>query len=858
MTDLPEMDFETYSEAGYNYRENRWRSIVKSGSPGLSAVGASVYSEHPSAEALCLAYDLKDGLGGRLWAPGMHPPEDLIKYIQSGGAIEAHNSSFEYYIWSNICVKKLGWPELPFWQLRDSKAKAKAWGLPGALGKIGEILQVGDQKDKEGTRLINKFCKPRNPTQKDSRLRITPFDDSEDGTKLYNYCLTDIKAEAAISARMPDLTHSELEVWLVDQQINFRGVYIDEKAVDDCIFIIDRATEAYTQELQLITNGAVKSAGEIAKMREWLTVDLPALDADTIKQTFKRDDLLPQDRRVLEIRSSLASSSVKKLFSIKRRLSADGRLRGLFEYCGAERTGRFAGRGPQPQNLPNSGPLPVWGIEQVEMAFMAISTRDFNTVETLYGDAIGAVAGCLRGLFSAAPGHDLICSDYSAIEAVVLSYLAGEQWRMSVFEDHGKIYEMSAAKITGIPFPEFMEHKKRTGDHHPMRKKVGKVAELACFGVDTLVLTNNGWKCIVDISMEDLIHDGVEFVEHHGVEYQGTREVINLSGVFVTPDHKIYYGSNNWGQWDWETAAELKKTPFKLEYALSKVEFSVGQDPNATYKCVIPVNKDSMPPACAWCLDSKSMYSLDGILWKRPPLDDNGHTPVYDIINCGPRSRFVIMTSEGPLIVHNSGYQGGLGAWKAFGADKFMSDAEIQINIKKWREESPNIVNFWYGLQNVAIAAVKLPGTIQEFKGIEYQVLEDVLYCKLLSGRRLAYHQPRLTPDVTPWGKQVDKLSYMGTGLNKNWIRLDTYGGKLCENVVQATARDILTHAMVQLEKKGYPIVLHIHDEVVCEVPENVGSVEEVEAIMADLPDWCKDWPVKAAGGWRGKRYRKD
>ena len=155
--------------------------------------------------------------------------------------------------------------------------------------------------------------------------------------------------------------------------------------------------------------------------------------------------------------------------------------------------------------------------------------------------------------------------------------------------------------------------------------------------------------------------------------------------------------------------------------------------------------------------------------------------------------------------------------------------------------------------------AIQYPGQCFGYRGINYGVKDDVLYCQLLSGRMLTYHQPRLRLQTARNGQQEQEISYMGVdSYTKKWCRNTTYSGKLFENVVQATARDILTHAMVNLEKAGYPIVLHVHDEIVSEVPEGFGSVDEFEAIMAQVPEWAADWPIKAAGGWRGQRYRKD
>lgn len=721
---LPDFDFETYSEAGYVFDEDKqaWISTSNSAPHGLGAVGAAVYSEHPSTEILSLSYNLKDGKGARLWTPGMQPPFDLFNHILQGGLLEAANSGFEYFIWKNVAEKRLGWPALPLEQLRDTLAKARAHSLPGALGKVAKVLDVADQKIDDGKRLIQKFSVPRKPTKNDPRRRIRPtdLDAAVDGAELYKYNLQDIRAEAAVSACIPDLDPSELELWLLDQKINFKGVAIDAEAVANCIEIVRQATEKYTAELVALTGGEVQSIGELKKISDWCMsrgVRMHSMTSDVVDYVLQRPDVPDDVRRVLEIRASLGAASVKKLYAIEKRLCSDNRIRDIFAFCGADRTGRWAGRGPQPQNLPNSGPKVVqcdkingcghfskaqaqcpwcsapdwasetkdWCIEAVEDALTVISYRRLDLVEKVFGDAIACVSGCLRGMFVPAKGRDFICSDYSAIEAVVLAALAGEGWRLEVFRTHGKIYEMSAAKITGIPFDEFVRHKKETGQHHPMRKKVGKVAELA------------------------------------------------------------------------------------------------------------------------------------------------------------------------------SGYQGGLGAWKNFGADAFMTDDEIKANVKKWREESPMIVKFWYGLEDAAKSAIKNPGQCFSYRGITYGMKDGVLYCRLLSGRKLAYHGAHLVPDVTPWGREVEKIMYWGMdSVTKQWVLLDTYGGKLCENVVQATARDILAHALVNADKAGYTPAMHIHDEMVAEVPEEYGSVEELERIMATLPSWCSDWPIKAAGGWRGKRYRKD
>lgn len=734
-TVLPDADFETYSEAGHVWDVNtrKWGCLPGASKKGLSAVGAAVYAEHPSTQVLSFYYDIKDGGGRRFWRPGMPNPEHLFLHLATGGLLEAWNSGFEYWIWNKVCTVKYGWPPIHVRSLRCAMAKGRAHALPGALANAGAVLALEYQKDPEGDRLLKKFSMPRNPTKGDPRPRIRPEDDPEDGPKLYAYNERDILTEAEASSRIPDLEGEELEYFLIDQTINRRGVQIDIEGVRNCISIIDQAHEKYNRELYEITGGVVARASELAKLQAWLHncgVQLDSLDDDHLTEALAADRPMPPHcRRALEIRQSIGSAAVKKVYAMDLQATRAGRLHDLFSYHAA-RTGRATGNGPQPTNLPNSGPAVLlcgcgrhfgrhlrmcpwcampqppgkvateWGAPAVVDALAVISCRSLDLVEQYFGEAMAAVSGCLRGLFIAAPGHDLICSDYSAIEAVVLAEIAGETWRREVFQTHGKIYEMSAAKITGIPFDEFMRHKKETGNHHPMRKKIGKIAELAF------------------------------------------------------------------------------------------------------------------------------------------------------------------------------GFQGWIGAAKAFGMDEYFNDEEIKQAILAWRAASPAIVEFWggqerrdgwnrtpemYGVEGMFISAVLNPGVTYEFRGFQFTMRGDALYLRLLSGRYLTYHRPRLRPS----DRGGLAISYEGNNTNpKNggvgWVRMDTWGGRLTENIVQATARDVQRHGLVNLERNGYPIVLHVYDEDIAEVPEGAGSIEEFEAIMSTMPPWAAGWPIKAVGGWRGKRYRKD
>lgn len=753
-TVLPSMDFETYSEAGYVHDPvtGKIRGLGTGGKGGLPAVGTPAYAAHPSTEVLCLYYDLKDGKGRQGWFPGTPQPVDLLNYVAGGGPIEAFNITFEWWVWNMVCVKRYGWPPLPLDQCYCVMARSRRHSLPGALAKVSKVLGT-PEKDKAGGNLIGKLCRPLTPTKKRPAIRWTPATNWPDFLSLYGYCDQDVVAEDHVAARIPDLTQYERDWWLLDQTINVRGVQVDMPALDAAISILEQATRKYTIELAQVTAGAVGSVSEVAKLGKWLRdqyVYLPDMQAETVTAWLKRDDLPPDARRVLEIRDCLSSANVKKLATLKLQTSSDGRLRDQYMCWGADRTGRWSAGGVQLQNLTAKGPKtdecgdcgaifgrvgfiacphcgstrltprPEWTVEAVEYALEDILSRDLSQVERMWGDPIAVLCGCLRGLFIAKEGHDLICCDFSAIEAVAAACLSRCQWRIDVFNTHGKIYEQSAAKISGISFEEMMACagyidlnkqewwlEKQTGSHHKLRKTLGKVSELA------------------------------------------------------------------------------------------------------------------------------------------------------------------------------SAYGGWINAWIAFGADKFMNEAEMKSAILKWRAESPEIIEMWggqfrqtgprlsdghaelYGLEGAVVAAIQNPGQCFSYIDITYGVWNDILHCRLPSGRFLHYHRPKLVLTDGKWGKP-DAYQITFEGYNSNatkgpvgWSVMDTFGGRLFENVVQAVSADIQSLALQRCEANGYPIVMHTHDEGSAEVPEGQGSIEEMEGLLSQRPEWASWWPLRAAG-WRHRRYQKD
>lgn len=764
-TVLPDMDFEGFSAAGFEWDEasQKFKPPLGATKKGLPSIGAAKYADDPSTEVLCLAYDLKEGRGRRMWLPGMPLPLDLIQHLAQfdpsappsyaqAGLVETHNSMFEFRIWARVLHERWGWPSINLRQMRCSMAKARAYSLPGALGNLAEVLRVPIGKDKDGKKQLERFSWPRNPTKGDKRTRITCAEDPENAQKLYSYCDQDIVAEAGASARTPDLIPQELEYWLADQACNWRGVGVDLESVNACISVLDQAHRKYNAELYKITGGTVARASEISKLQEWVSdctgYRMKSGDSDAIEEAIavlkKWDNIdggFPEVIRALEIRNLIGSAAVKKVYAMARMATRDNRLCDLFIYHGA-RTGRDTHADVQPGNLPKSGPnirwcgdvgcgKPYgygndacpwcgassafsserspqgekgWTWEAVEAALHVMRFGNLELVEYFFGDAVLTISGCVRSLLVASPGYELLCSDYSAIEAVVLAMLAGEEWRIEAFRRGESIYYHGASSVTGKPYQFYVDYKKEHGQEHPDRNKIGKVAELAL------------------------------------------------------------------------------------------------------------------------------------------------------------------------------GFMGWVGAWRNFDKSDNFTDDEVKALIVKWRDASPMLAECaggqvrgkpWrpdrfenYGYEGMFLNAVLYPGQVFSYRGIDFQMIGDALFVTLLSGRRLTYHSPRAERTERFKGVETYALSYMTWNSNPSfgvlgWTRMETYAGRIVENITQGTARDIMSAAVVRLEAAGYPAVMRVHDEIVSEVPEGYGSNEEFESLMAQLPPWAAGWPVRCGGTYRARRYKK-
>ena len=480
-TEIWSLDVESFSFSGYLWDEIKksWRSIAPGKKGGVFAVGAAAYAAHPSTENLMLSYGPKEWT--KSWLKGQPAPQDLCDHVARGGLVSGQNVMFEYWMWNHCLAAKLGWPRLELCQLIDTAAICRACGAPGALGPAGEMLLPEHLRKKEslGKTLITKFSTPKNPTKKDpERRRIHIEDNPAQAAEFLLYNQYDKISENALLLACPDLMPEEKRMWEIDAHINDRGMCVDVEGMNRCIEWANYHTLVGNAELAKITNSEVKAATELTAIGCWLERSglkvkrtwkgKYNLDDDAVAELLEKP-VPPHIRRVLELRQDLAGAAIKKLFAMQRMLGPGNRLRGMFQYWGAH-TGRWASPGVQLHNFPKDT-IPVPKGSDYDEYFTRFL---FNTQLSMRG-----IKECLRGLLVAGPGNDLISSDYNAIEAVVAAVLAQEGWRLDVFRTHGKIYEESASRITGVPFEEFMAHKRDTGEHHPLRNKIGKYAELA-------------------------------------------------------------------------------------------------------------------------------------------------------------------------------------------------------------------------------------------------------------------------------------------------------------------------------------------------------------------------------------------
>lgn len=629
----------------------------------IRTAGVYKYTESPDFEILMIAYAI-DG-GPVKCYDGQDAPQEFYAALRDPECLKvAHNATFE-----RLAFRAVGY-DVPVEQWRCTAIKAAYCGLPRSLADVSKALELGEKgKLSTGKALIRYFCMPVKATKANGgRTRNTKEDHPEKWDLFRQYCINDVEAERAIAVRLAPIRmpQTEWEAYFLDQKINDKGVLIDVELANKAIDADQYGTALTMERLKELTG--LDNPNSLAQLKTWLS-DRTGQKITSLAAEALNDLLLNAERRdvreVLRLRQRLGKTSVKKYAAMLNCHGSDQRARGLFQFYGASRTGRWAGRLIQLQNLPRNS------IKDLDNARQFLKFLEPESFELVY-DTPATLSQLIRTALIPEPGHVFGVADFSAIEARVIAWLAGEKWRLNVFATHGKIYEASASKMFNVPIEEI-------GKGSELRQR-GKIAELAL------------------------------------------------------------------------------------------------------------------------------------------------------------------------------GYQGGAGALVAMGADRMgLSAPEMEQIVERWRMANPQIVKLWADFDDCAKHAVRNRKSVRHPAGVIFTGTANVLSITLPSGRSLNY-----------WGAQIaknrfnrDAVRYKGTdGMTGQWGWLDTYGGKITENIVQAVARDLLLYSMHQLDAAGFSIIMHVHDEVVIEL-KDAARLDEILEIMARGPEWSEGLPL-GADGYTCEYYKKD
>ena len=462
-------------------------------SADLARTGAVKYAEADDFEILLMSYAYDDDpvLVWDFTQDG--PPPWLAEALTDPSILKvAWNISFE-----RACFNSALGIYTPPEQWRDAMTLAAMNGLPMSLEAAGAALQIKQQKLSTGKALINYFCKPCKPTiANGGRTRNLPHHAPEKWADFKTYCGVDTEAEWDIYKRLVrfPVTDFERRLEALDARMNERGVLVDVELAEAAVYVDDKLREEHQAEMQRLTG--LENPNSVAQLKEWLEtvgVGVDSLNKATVTD-LRRTVKDPTTRRVLELRQMLGKTSTTKYQAMLDAVCKDHRVRGLLQYYGAGRTGRWAGRRVQLQNLVQNH------LDQIDQVRELVRQRDLETLELCFDSVPDVLSQLIRTAFVAKPGHTFLVSDYAAIEARVIAYLAGEQWRMDVFAHGGDIYCSSASQMFKVPV-------EKHGINGHLRQK-GKIAELACgygggvgalkaFGADKMGLTEDEMQDIV-------------------------------------------------------------------------------------------------------------------------------------------------------------------------------------------------------------------------------------------------------------------------------------------------------------------------------------------------------------------------
>lgn len=409
-----EIDFETRSAAN------------------LKKCGAWRYAEDPSTDILCLAYQIDHG-EVELWVPGEAVPSDLAKAISGGAVVAAYGVHFESAIWHNIAHPRYGFPPIKPEQWKCIASKVAAHALPRKLADVAKALNLKEQKDMTGSRVMMKLAKPNKKGgwhEKKADLKA-----------VYDYCIQDVITESAVDRSVRDLSKDEREIWRLDHKINTRGIAVDVELVNAALKMIEAHTEVLSKELTKLTDGQVTNATERDNLLFWLDMHgypMQDMTKGTVAEMIKTAPA--KFKRILEIRQETGKTSTAKYEAFRNALCKDGRVRNLLLYHGAS-TGRWSGMLVQPQNFPRDK------FKDPEPYIQDVLSLSYEKFKAKHPRVLETLSKLLRPCFIASPGHTLHGGDYNAIEARIIFWLADESVGVKMFRDNIDIYIDLARQI---------------------------------------------------------------------------------------------------------------------------------------------------------------------------------------------------------------------------------------------------------------------------------------------------------------------------------------------------------------------------------------------------------------------------
>ena len=448
----------------------------------LIRCGVYKYADSPNFEMLLFAYAVDDGDVHIIdIAGGEELPEEIIQVIKSDTVVKtAYNAQFE-----RVCLSRyLKLPEGEYLNPQSwycTAVQAAELALPLSLADVGSVLGLERQKMTEGKELIKYFCVPCKPTKSNgNRTRNRPCHDINKWETFKKYCMRDVDVERQIAdkLKMYPISDEEHRLYVLDQIINDRGVLVDSELAEQAVKLNSIQTAVAVEQAYMITG--LENPNSVTQLKQWLKengVEIESLSKKAVKSLADETD--GDVSKMLKLRLLMAKTSVKKYEAVIRSVCSDNRVHGMMRFCGANRTGRWSGNILQPQNLPQNH------LPDLTLARDIVKDGDFEMLDMMFGNVPNVLSELIRTVLIPKPNHRFIVADFSAIEARVLAWIAGEQWRIDTFKNGGDIYCASASKMFKVPV-------EKNGVNGELRQK-GKISELACgYGGSVGALKNMG------------------------------------------------------------------------------------------------------------------------------------------------------------------------------------------------------------------------------------------------------------------------------------------------------------------------------------------------------------------------------